>query len=76
MLGVATTLICDKVRTYVERELRGVGRASGEYSVDIDLNTLTLLYVDSHHILTDTLLSIIAYYQDDTIHSFPWSKCI
>ena len=40
MLGVATTLICDKVRTYVERELRGVGRATGEYTVDIYLITL------------------------------------
>ena len=40
MLGVAATLICDKVRTYVERELRGVGRATGEYTVDIYLITL------------------------------------
>ena len=73
MLGVAATLIGDKIRTDVQRELGGIGRATGEYSVDIDLNTLTLLYVDSHHILTDKLLSIIAYYQDDTIHSFPWN---
>lgn len=37
MLGVAATQICDKVRTYVERELRGVGRTTGEYTVDIYL---------------------------------------
>lgn len=66
----------NKIRTDIERELRCVGQATGEDTVDIDLNTLTLLYIDSHHILTDKLLSIIAYYQDETIHSFPWSKCI
>ena len=40
MLGVAATLIGDKIRTDVQRELGGIGRATGEYSVDIDLITL------------------------------------
>lgn len=47
MLGVAATLICDKVRTYIERELRGVGRAAGEDSADIDLIAFMLLTVEN-----------------------------
>ena len=41
MLGVTTALISHKIRTDIERELRRVGEAAGEYSVDI--------YLIAHH---------------------------
>ena len=41
MLGVAATLSGYKVRTDLERDLRGVGRAAGEDSIDIELIALT-----------------------------------
>ena len=40
MLGVASALISHEVRADIEREFSGVGRAAGEYSVDIHLVAL------------------------------------
>jgi len=40
MLGVASTLISHEVRADIERELRRVGGAAGENSVDIHLVAL------------------------------------
>ena len=41
MLGIAAALIGDKIRTNVERELRGICRTAGEDPVDIDLIAFT-----------------------------------
>ena len=40
MLGVATALVCHEIRADIKRELRRVGRAAGEYAININLVAL------------------------------------